>query len=101
MDTKLYNRIVEYATNISNGGELPWQGLYTARAVYEHLLAKRTEGKQATVALSPQEIADSLGISAEYVNQVILALQNGGVKIESVPGDKSWTGRPKSKYYLK
>ena len=94
MDTKLYDRIIEYATNISNGGELPWQGLYTARAVYEHL-------KQATVALSPEEIGDSLGISAEYVNQVILALQNGGAKIESVPGDKSWTGRPKSKYQLK
>lgn len=25
----------------------------------------------------------------------------GGVKIESVSGEKSWTGRPKSKYYLK
>ena len=46
----------------------------------------------------PDEIAEPLGISAEYVNQVILALQNGGVAIRSIPGEKKWTGRPRSKY---
>jgi hypothetical protein len=71
MDTKLYDRIVEYAKSIRNGGELPWQGLYTARSVYEVL-------KKSEIALSSEEIADQSEISAEYVNQVILALQNGG-----------------------
>ncbi len=93
MDTKLYDRIVEYAKSIRNGGELPWQGLYTARSVYEVL-------KKSEIALSSEEIADQLEISAEYVNQIILALQNGGIRVKSEPGDKSWTGRPKSKYYL-
>lgn len=93
MDTKLYDRIVEYAKSIRNGGELPWQGLYTARSVYEVL-------KKSEIALSSEEIADQSEISAEYVNQVILALQNGGIRVKSEPGDKSWTGRPKSKYYL-
>jgi hypothetical protein len=93
MDTKLYDRIVEYAKNIRNGGELPWQGLYTARSVYEIL-------RKSEIALSPEEISNQLEISSEYINQIILALQNGGIRVKSEPGDKSWTGRPKSKYYL-
>lgn len=91
MDTKLYNRIVDHAQEIILNGNLPWEGLYTARSVYKAL-------KNSSKPLSPEEIAEPLGISPEYVNQVILALQNGGVRITSSPGDKSWTGRPKSKY---
>jgi len=93
MDTKLYDRIVEYAKSIRNGGELPWQGLYTARSVYEIL-------RKSEIALSPEEISNQLEISSEYINQIILALQNGGIPITSESGKKSWTGRPKSKYFL-
>lgn len=93
MDSNLYDRIIKYAKNIRDGGELPWQGLYTARSVYEIL-------KKSETALSPEEITDQIDISSEYVNQIILALQNGGIPITSEPGEKSWTGRPKSKYFL-
>ncbi len=94
MDAKLYDRVVKYARNISSGGELPWQGLYTARSVYKVL-------KKSKTALSPEKIAEQIGISSEYANQIILALQNGGIPITSEPGKKSWTGRPKSEYFLR
>lgn len=48
----------------------------------------------------PEEIAGQLGnLSAEYVNQIILALPNGGVDIKSVPTE-TVSGRPKVKYSI-
>lgn len=93
MDVNLYNRIVQYTRNIMNGGELPWQGLWTAKGVYQVL-------REAEIPLSPEEIGNMVGISSEYANQIVLALQNGGCNIRSVPFAKSWTGRPASKYLI-
>lgn len=93
MYKKLYERIAEYAQEITGNGDLPWEGLYTARSIYQAL-------KNSSSPLYPAEIADPLGISEEYVNQIILALQNGGIQIKSSAGEKKWTGRPRSKYSI-
>ncbi|MEG5036227.1 hypothetical protein [Microcoleus sp. AT3-D2] len=92
MDINLYRRIVQYAIEISGRDSLPWPELYTARSVY-NLLKK-------SPPLLPEEIGAQLGnLSAEYVNQIILGLQNGGVDIKSVPTE-TVTGRPKVKYSI-
>lgn len=92
MDINLYRRIVQYAIEITQRDSLPWPGLYTARSVY-NLLKK-------SPPLLPEEIGGQLGnLSAEYVNQIILGLQNGGVDIKSVPTE-TVTGRPKVKYTI-
>ncbi|MEG5063055.1 hypothetical protein QUB33_05465 [Microcoleus sp. B3-A4] len=92
MDNNLYRRIVQYAIEISGQDSLPWPGLYTARSVY-NLLKK-------SPPLLPEEIGAQLGnISAEYVNQIILALQTGEVEIEAVPTETAG-GRPKVKYTI-
>jgi hypothetical protein len=66
--------MIQYAILIA-GGELPWQGLYTARKVYGNF--------KYSDPLYPEEIAEELGRSAEYVKQLILALQNGRVDIKT------------------
>ena len=71
MDNNLYRRIVQYARVIAGGDDLPWSGLYTARSVYN--LLKNSE------PLYPEDIGAQLDLSAEYVNQIILALLNGAI----------------------
>ncbi|MEG4838416.1 hypothetical protein [Microcoleus sp. B9-D4] len=92
MDNNLYRRIIQYARVIAGGDELPWSGLYTARSVYN--LLKNSE------PLYPEDIGAQLGdLSGEYVNQIILALQNGGIEIKSVPTE-TINGRPRVKYTI-
>ncbi|MEG4596042.1 hypothetical protein QUB00_30150 [Microcoleus sp. F8_C2] len=91
MDKNLYGRIIQYARVIAGGDELPWSGLYTARSVYN--LLKTSE------PLYPEDIGTQLELSAEYVNQIILALQNGGIEIKSIPTEPI-TGRPRVKYTI-
>jgi len=92
MDKNLYQRIIQYARVIAGGDELPWSGLYTARNVYN--LLKNSE------PLYPEDIGAQLGdLSGEYVNQIILALQNGGIEIKSVPTE-TINGRPRVKYTI-
>ncbi|MEG4857044.1 hypothetical protein QUB75_04965 [Microcoleus sp. K1-B6] len=91
MDNNLYQRIIQYARVIAGGDELPWSGLYTARSVYN--LLKDSE------PLYPEDIGTQLDLSAEYVNQIILALQNGGIEIKSVPTE-TINGRPRVKYTI-
>ncbi|MEG4248687.1 hypothetical protein [Microcoleus sp. Pol10D4] len=91
MDNNLYRRIIQYARVIAGGDTLPWSGLYTARSVYN--LLKTSE------PLYPEDIATQLELSAEYVNQIILALQNGGIEIKSVPTE-TINGRPRVKYTI-
>jgi len=91
MHKDLYRRIVQYASVIAGGDALPWSGLYTARSVYN--LLKNSE------PLYPEDIGAQLDLSAEYVNQIILALQNGRVPIKSIPTE-TLTGRPRVKYTI-
>src|SRR6476469_982955 len=92
MDKNLYQRIIQYARVIAGGDELPWSGLYTARSVYN--LFKTSE------PLYPEDIGIQLGdLSVEYVNQIILALQHGGIEIKSVPTE-TINGRPRVKYTI-
>ncbi|MEG4210364.1 hypothetical protein [Microcoleus sp. S13_B4] len=91
MDKNLYQRIIQYARVIAGEDELPWSGLYTARSVYN--LLKNSE------PLYPEDIGAQLDLSAEYVNQIILALQNGQVSIKSVPTE-TVNGRPRVKYTI-
>ncbi|MEG4959850.1 MULTISPECIES: hypothetical protein [unclassified Microcoleus] len=49
--------------------------------------------------LYPEDIGTQLDLSAEYVNQIILALQNGGIEIKSVPTE-TINGRPRVKYTI-
>jgi hypothetical protein len=66
--------------------------LYTARSVYN--LLKNFD------PLYPEEVGVQIGgLSGEYVNQIILALQKGGIEIKSVPGQTS-NGRPRVKYTM-
>jgi hypothetical protein len=92
MDKNLYRRIVKYARVIAGGDALLWSGLSTPRSVYN--LLKNYE------SLYPEDIGTQLGnLSGEYVNQIILALQNGGIEIKSVPTE-TINGRPRVKYTL-
>jgi len=92
MDNNLYRRIVQYAIEIAGRDSLPWPGLYTARSVYS--LLKKSQ------PLFPEEIGCQLGgLSAEYVNQIILALQNGGIDIKSIPTE-TVGDRPKVRYTI-
>ncbi|WP_445245347.1 hypothetical protein [Microcoleus sp. OTE_8_concoct_300] len=92
MDNNLYRRIVQYSIEIAGRHSLPWPGLYTARSVYNLL--------KNSPPLFPEEIGGQLGnLSAEYVNQIILALQNGGIDIKVIPTE-TLTGRPKVKYSI-
>jgi hypothetical protein len=78
MDRNLYQRIMQYAILIAGGDALPWPGLYTARSVYNLL--------KYCQPLYPEDIGAQLGgLSCKYVIQIILALQNGGIEIKSVP----------------
>ncbi len=91
MHKDLYRRIVQYASVIAGGDALPWSGLYTARSVYNLL--------KNSAPLYPEDIGAQLDLSAEYVNQIILALQNGRVPIKSIPTE-TLTGRPRVKYTI-
>lgn len=92
MDKKFYRRIIQYATLIAGGDALPWAGLYTARSVYNLLKNSKP--------LYPEDIGTQLGyLSGEYVNQIILALQNGGIEIKSVPTE-TINGRRRVKYTI-
>ena len=93
MDSSFYQRIVEYASEITKGGDLPYSGLHTARACWAYLLKSSPRG------LFPEEIGEEIGIAAQTAHQIILALQNGGVKIqtETAANDKA-TGRSRVKY---
>jgi hypothetical protein len=51
-------------------------------------------------SLYPENIGTQFGgLSGEYVNQIILALQKGGIEIKSVPGQTS-NARPRVKYTM-
>jgi hypothetical protein len=52
MERNLYRRIIQYATLIAGGDDLPWSGLYTARSVYN--LIKDSQ------PLYPEDIGDKL-----------------------------------------
>jgi hypothetical protein len=92
MDRNLYRRIIQYAILMAGGDALPWPGLYTARSVYN--LLKYSE------PLYPEDIGAQLGgLSCESVIQIILALQNGGIEIKSVPTE-TINCRPRVKYTI-
>jgi hypothetical protein len=91
MHKYLYRRIVQYASVIAGGDALPWSGLYTALSLYN--LLKNSE------PLYPEDIGTPLDLSAEYVNQIILALQNGRISIKSIPTE-TINGRPRVKYTI-
>lgn len=99
MDKVLYDRIVRYATDIEAGNPLPrfckpWQqdGLETARLIYEYI---KFGGEQTA-----KEIAEAFEVSPEYAKQVILALQNGGAKIQAAPEDSGKQHRHLHKYFV-
>lgn len=86
MHRNLYDRIVEYAGAIERGDPLPDyargsqnNGLETAADVYR--IVKTNNG------LTAAEIATRAQISVEYAKQIVLALQNGGARIEARPLD--------------
>lgn len=94
MDTNLYRRITQHAIDIATGTEnLPWTGLYTARNLYKLL-------EMSDEPLSREELAELMDLSDQYVNQIIMALKAGGVRIQSIPMDTK-CGRPKLKYAVK
>ncbi len=92
MDRNLYRRIMQYAILIAGGDALPWPGLYTARSVYNLL--------KYCQPLYPEDIGAQLGgWSGKYVIQIILALQNGGIEIKSLPTE-TINSRPRVKYTI-
>jgi len=92
MDRNLYRRIIQYAILIAGGDALPWPGLYTARIVYNLL--------KYCQPLYPEDIGAQLGgWSGKYVIQIILALQNGGIEIKSLPTE-TINSRPRVKYTI-
>lgn len=94
MDANLYRRITQHAIDIATGtGNLPWTGLYTARNLYNVL-------KLSDEPLYPEELAELMNLSYQYVNQIVTALQAGGVQIQSIPME-SKCGRPRIKYAVK
>lgn len=94
MDRNLFRRIKQHAIDIVTGTEnLPWTGLYTARNLYTVL-------KLSDEPLSREELAELMDLSDQYVNQIIMALKAGGVRIQSIPMDTK-CGRPKLKYAVK
>lgn len=99
MHKVLYDRIAKYAKDIESGNPLPrfcrpWQqdGLETARSIYEYIKF----GEKQTA----KEIAQAFEVSPEYAKQVILALQNGGAKIQAVPENLGKQHRPTHKYFV-
>lgn len=94
MDTNLYRRITQHAIDIATGTEnLPWTGLYTARNLYKLL-------EMSDEPLYPEELGELMELSSQYVNQIIMALRAGGIRIQAIPMSSNG-GRPRLKYTVK
>lgn len=92
MDNIEFQRIAQYAIEISGDYSLGWPGLYTAINVYNLL--------KNCPPLLPEDIGGQLGgLSAQYVTQIILALQQGGIDIKSVSRETA-TGKPEVRYSI-
>ena len=98
MDTQVFDRIVKHASDIAGNHQLPEYTRYpgqknaldTAREVYKCL-------ENSSFWVYVEEIADSLGVSYEYTKQILLALKQGGVKIDEQT-DPGTGGRSRIRY---